>query len=208
MKAVNCKSTIELARAGTPFSVLILAAGSSGRMGSDKAMLRYDRNASFSKHLVDRYSETNADEVLLVVNEKFNQLFGFPSNVRIITNRDVEFGRSHSIRLGVEKVQTGNACFVQNVDNPYFEIDLLQNLLDRLETGSYVVPVFGERGGHPILLGPQIIDYMRTIDYRYDFREILSGFKKIRLSWEDDGILLNINTPEEYDMYMQSKGKF
>jgi molybdenum cofactor cytidylyltransferase len=205
MKAVNTKSVIELHRTGTPYSALILAAGSSGRMGTDKAMLLYDRDVTFSNHLVDRYCEAKADQVLLVVNDKFIQNSEYPSNVRVIINKNVELGRSHSMSMGIEKVIPGNACFIQNIDNPYLDNVLLGKMLEMLQEESYVVPMCGERGGHPILLSPQISDYIRQINVWNDFREILNHFNRIQFSWEDDRILLNINTPEEYDLFVKSK---
>ena len=198
MKAVNSAFTLENSDPGIRFSALILAAGASARMGADKALLPFDNVLTFSNYLVNSYIEALARPVILVVNESYINSDPLPGMAKVVINREVELGRSHSIRLGIINVPGGNACFIQNVDNPYIDQELLKLMLSRLQPDSFVVPVVTGRGGHPVLLGPQIVDYLKSFAEWCDFRSVLNDFVRIAVPWNNERILWNINTPEDY----------
>jgi len=205
MKEVSFKNQIESKQAKSRYSALILAAGNSGRMGTDKALLVARGSTTFSEFLVDRFLASGAEQVILVLNQRLVQSGSLPGRAEIIINRELDKGRSHSILLGLEKVPKGYACFIQNVDNPYTDAGLIRRMLSVLQPNSYVVPVNADKGGHPVLLSPHIIEHMLTGSEWSDFRKVLSAFPKIQLPWEDDRIHCNINTPEDYCRWLSMK---
>lgn len=198
MELVNTESGVNPGGQEISFSALILAAGTSGRMGADKAGLSYDDRKSFIKHLEDSYLVANANPVILVVNDRFSLKHEENPLTSIVVNCEPEKGRSHSISLGMVKVPPGNACFIQNVDNPVVDIRLVKSMLKLLRKDTYVVPVCGEKGGHPILLSPQIVESINGMEKMEDLRFILTSYERINCTWPDERILLNINTPEDY----------
>jgi molybdenum cofactor cytidylyltransferase len=206
MKAVSSNSSNTKYPPVTRFSAIILAAGNSGRMGSDKALLAFDNNTSFIEHLVNSYFEHGADPVVIVMNENFIQSGTFNKKPLFVLNSNVEKGRSHSIKLGLSELPQSSACFLQNVDNPYADIELLSTMLFKLEPGSFIVPVIGDRGGHPVLISTEIIDYVTSLNNWNDFRVVLRRFQRIQVPWKDHKILLNINTPEEYMSFRLNNG--
>jgi molybdenum cofactor cytidylyltransferase len=205
MESVNTKSGMNPGGLEISFSALILAAGTSGRMGADKASLSYDDRKSFINHLEDSYLEANANPVILVVNPRFAQEGEKNSFTSIVVNCEPEKGRSHSICLGMMKVPPGNACFIQNVDNPIGDSKLLMSMLNLLRKDSYVVPVCNGKGGHPILIAPMIVEHINRLDKMDDLRAILASFARINCPWPDDKILLNINTPQDYERFLKLK---
>jgi molybdenum cofactor cytidylyltransferase len=205
MSIVSTTTSKDISHPEIRFSALILAAGASGRMGSDKASLPFNGRLSFSKYLVNSYIAAVADPVILVVNENYVHSGPPPKNVKIVVNKELDKGKSHSIQLGINKIPPGNACFIHNVDNPYLEVDLLRTMISNLQPGSYNVPVNRNKGGHPVLLGPEIVEYISSLTEWNDFRKVLGKFQKVEVPWEDDKILLNINNPEEYRRFMMKK---
>lgn len=203
MELVNTESGMNPGGQEISFSALILAAGTSGRMGADKAGLSYDDRKTFIKHLEDSYLEANAKPVVLVVNTRFAKKGEENPFTSIIVNCEPEKGRSHSIRLGLANVPAGNACFIQNVDNPIIDSKLLKSMLNMIGKDSYVVPVYGKKGGHPILIAPQIIEHINSLDTMDDLRTTLASYRRIDYSWPDEKILLNINTPEDYAQFVK-----
>ena len=179
--------------------VIILAAGRSGRMGNDKAKLKYNDHSDFIGHLLNSYFDAGVSKMILVVNEKFlAQDNNFPSTVSVVVNRHPEKGRLSSMLCGMQLLEFGQSCFLQNVDNPYIETGLLQALSQVSTPESYVVPMHNGRGGHPILLGSEMIRYILTSGYIRDFRTVLSRFARMEVEWADEKVLLNINTPDDY----------
>jgi len=171
-------------------------------MGRDKALLVAGNGLTFAVHLVNCFSRHGCNPVVLIVNEKTGTDHIARRNLVVAVNHQVALGRSWSIRLGLNHVPEGFSCFIHNVDNPYFDPDLPGRMLDMDQPGSYVVPVFNGRGGHPVLLGSQVADHLRSQDQPADFRQTLSRFQRIELPWPHEGILWNINTQQEYERYI------
>jgi CTP:molybdopterin cytidylyltransferase MocA len=185
------------------FSAIIPAAGNSGRMGSDKALLVYREGQSFASHLVNSYSSFGAQPVVLIVNDQNDQPDLMTNALIRVINRHTEYGRSHSIFLGLQQVPDGNACFIQNIDNPFIDPDLLAQMIALIESDQYIVPVWNAMGGHPVLLGQDVVRHIQGMNALPDFREILKEFNRVALPYPDDRILLNINTPSEYARFLK-----
>lgn len=187
------------------FSAVIPAAGNSERMGCDKALLSIGHGETFAGHLMRCYGLYGCRPVVLVVSDNTDTSRLQQKNILTVINHHVNLGRSHSIRLGLSHIPAGSECFIHNVDNPFLEPDLLDRLLELVQPDAYVVPVFEGRGGHPVLLGRQVADYIRSQDNPAGFREALNHFTRIELPFPEESILWNINTPEEYQKFILSK---
>jgi CTP:molybdopterin cytidylyltransferase MocA len=189
----------------TQISAIIPAAGSSVRMGRDKALLTAAGGVTFVDLLVDCFVAWGCNPVVLVVNEQFDQHNCHTGEQIIVTNHHPERGRAWSIFLGLQQVPAGAACFIQNVDNPFIEPALLDNLLNAVTPNSYAVPVFQGRGGHPLLLGPGVVGHLRHNTGSSDFRRQLQVLNRISVPYQDGRILWNINTPADYEEFMRGK---
>jgi CTP:molybdopterin cytidylyltransferase MocA len=184
-----------------PLSAVIPAAGSSGRMGRDKALLVNGNGVTFARHLVNCFSIYGCNPIVMVVNEKYDQASFQAKNLVTIVNLQPEKGRSWSVLLGLKNVPMGNACFIQNIDNPFLEPGLLDRLVESVPPDGYAVPVHHGHGGHPILLGNSVVDFFRVQPELHDFRLDLQRFTRIEVPYPDEGILWNINTPAEYKQF-------
>ena len=190
-----------------PFSAVIPAAGKSERMGSDKILLPDNQGSTFARHLVNCFGVYGCNPVVLVVNEGFDPTHFREAKLAVVLNHNLERGRSWSILLGLKHVPEGNSCFIQNIDNPYLEPGLLDILLASLAPHAYAVPVCRGKGGHPILLGYEVVDFLRWQQDLPDFRLGLQSFTRIEVPFTDERILLNINTPGEYREFIQRNRK-
>ena len=188
-----------------PFSVIIPAAGNSNRMGSSKLFLHLANGQTFAESLLSGYYGYGATPVILVINESVDPEKINAGSAICIINEHTEYGRSYSIKLGIQHIPAGHACFIQNVDNPFAGPELLDQLLLNLKDDSYVIPVHGNKGGHPVLLGTNIVSELAGIDSLFDFREVLKNFARIEVPWNDPAVLLNINTREDYLKFLGRK---
>lgn len=187
------------------FGVVVPAAGSSGRMGIDKALLTNANGITFTGHLLNCFSSYGCNPVILVVNEQFDSTPFHTENLKIIVNHHPGKGRSWSIHLGLNQVPEGYACFIQNIDNPFLETGLLDILLDSANQDSYAVPMFNGQGGHPILLGSKIVEFLRSQPDLPDFRQALHCFHRVEVTYPNERILWNINTPDDYRRFIHMK---
>ena len=187
------------------FSAIIPAAGNSGRMGCNKAFLQTREGLTFARHLVNFFELYGCKPVILVVNDQFC-LTGFHGeNMSTVINHEPEKGRSRSIHLGIQRVPQGRACFIQNIDNPFVEPGLIDRLAVPLTPDGYSVPVYDGHGGHPVLLGSKVVDFLRHQTGSYDFREVLQLFNRVEIPFPDERILWNINTPDDYKEFINWK---
>lgn len=187
----------------TNFAVLIPAAGNSERMGTDKVTLRRNDGRTFIRYLIDSYLEAGAVQIVVVLNRNTASGIHSGDRVQIVINDWVEKGRSYSILLGMNVIKNNLPCFIQNVDNPFISRNLIDEMLSGIENDAFCVPVYEGRSGHPILLGGNLVNRLRRDSGEIDFKEILKEFKKIAIRSNDELILLNINTEEDYRRYLE-----
>lgn len=187
------------------FSVLILAAGNSGRMGSLKAFLPFDDTQCFLEKIITEYQSFGVSSVFVVLNEKgialFKGLKKWKKDIAIL-NPFPEKERFFSIKTGLEKIPEDHAVFIHNVDNPFLKTTTLNTLIKTYKPGNTIIPIFKNRGGHPILISPQIIKTIRKEkSNKVILKEVINRFPTIRVPVSDNTVLININTEEEYRKY-------
>ena len=183
-------------------AALIPAAGKSERMGMQKALLTLNNGIGIAQHLIDRFNNFGCDPVVIVVNEQFDSPHVVVEKLVTVVNQELEKGRSWSIYLGLQKVPEETACFIQNTDNPFLEPGLLSELVAAVKPDGYAVPVFDMHGGHPLLLGSRMVDFIRRQQDPFDFRQALQQFKRFEVPWKDDRILLNLNTRRDFEDFI------
>ncbi|MBI5323823.1 MAG: NTP transferase domain-containing protein [Ignavibacteriae bacterium] len=186
------------------FGVVILAAGESSRMSVPKPFLRYDSKSRFIDKIIEEYRYFGINNIVVVANNQNIDRFNLDECITVVVNQHLEYERFHSIKLGLEKNLNCDYCFIQNIDNPFVNEVILRKLYyKKIKSGS-AVPEYNETGGHPVLIGKDIIK--RIIESNgsiLNFKDILSEFASNRVTVDDESVLININTPEEYRNYFK-----
>ena len=184
-------------------AALILSAGSSQRMSSHKALLPFDDKMTFLVKIIKTYSDWGCGKIVVVVNpdlkEKLIKMNPFPETVSFVVNDHPEYERFYSVKLGVEALGSPTFCFLQNVDNPFFDEHILDMIYDHRSTEKYVSPVFKGKGGHPVLMNRKnMITIGGHEENSANLKEILGTMDCYLMEMNDDRVLININTMEEY----------
>lgn len=185
-------------------SCVILSAGSSGRMGSHKALLAYDNERNFLQKIAGTYCQAGIDEVIVVVNAELLILMrqaniALPQNVKMVVNHKPALGRFYSLQTGLKLVTPGHSCFFQNIDNPFVSGETLDKMISFNEKADVVKPCFGEKSGHPVLVGPTVIRaIIAEADFTNHIDAFLRGYTLLKVDIQDARILTNINQPADY----------
>ncbi|MHB8259065.1 MAG: nucleotidyltransferase family protein [Bacteroidia bacterium] len=192
--------------------MLILAGGKSGRMHSPKPFLKYG-SRTFIEKIIDEFDVCNFSEIVVVLN---HELLGVTNEgdiskvlekCTIVKNDNPEMGRYHSIKLGVNRIIGADFCFIHNVDNPFVSSLLIKKLYMNRNENGYTLPVYKGRGGHPVLISKKIIEAInKDIVTLATLKDVLKNFNRKELEVEDERILININSPEEYQQAMNKQG--
>lgn len=186
------------------YSVVILAAGLSERMGQPKYALKFDKRQTFLERIIEEYIQFGKGRIEVVMNS-----FGYNSKIRdsykesqqvhFVENATPEKGRFASVKLGLSAIENEVPVFIQNVDNPFISKRVLKELSSYLSFNSYCVPVYHGRGGHPILISPEVINDLLKIDSsEITLKDALFQFIRVNVDVNDNRILENINTMEDY----------
>lgn len=184
--------------------VVITAAGLSSRMGRPKSMLQFGGGQTFVERLVEVYAGSGCSRIALVVNDaippsRFSFLDPMPCETRVIVNPDPGSGRFASIQMGLDALTGMEYGFVQSVDNPFVDRELLWGIYAGRMINGYSVPAFRGRTGHPVLVGRDLMSDMQKVEARNGhFREFLSGYPVNIMETNDERIFVNINTPAQY----------
>ncbi len=189
-------------------SAIILAAGYSSRMGVSKALLRYDNKNSFVKKALQVYTDFGCKEVVIVVNSELSNEPSITSllskNIKLVTNPYPDKGRFFSLKCGCKNLDFENDIFVHNVDNPFVEKNLLNELLANQGEYDYLYPSYKGKGGHPILLSQKVVMAITgENNFNQNLKLFLKNFPNSRIEVDNPNVTANINTKEDYNNYFK-----
>lgn len=154
---------------------------------------------------MDVYRECAVNNLVVVLNKKFSippwDQFTEPvkEHANIVLNEQVDFGRMHSILLGLERIKNADFIFIHNVDNPFIEPKQVISLMEHHSPTGYTKPTFKGKGGHPVLISNQIAQYILIEGAKFKtLKEVLIQFPARKVEFNNPNILMNINTDSDY----------
>jgi molybdenum cofactor cytidylyltransferase len=171
---------------------VVLAAGCSSRMGSQKLLLPFGSKTVIT-HIVDQILAASIDQVYVVVGHQQKKIERELSErpVYIVDNPNYESGMLSSVRCGLHAVDKKyQAVLVALGDQPSITTALVDQMIHSFDATEkqILVPLYQGRRGHPILF---------SIIFR---EEILTNFDDVGLrgllqSHSDDIFEMNVSSP-------------
>lgn len=174
-------------------SAIVLAAGRSRRMGTQKLLLPLGDRPVIAR-VVDEVLGGPVGEVLVVVGKDGDRieraLQGRP--VRLVVNPDPQGDMLSSVRCGLAAAaRQCTAVLVALGDQPGISRVVVAELARALQTSNrrIVAPTFNGRRGHPLLFSA---DYRSEILQRYDG----AGLRGLLQAHPDDVLEAPVSSPE------------
>ena len=183
---------------------LILAAGRSSRMGSDKALLDF-RGRPFLSHLA--YLLLPRVDSLVVVlghhEQRVREALPASSRIRVAVNRDYDRGMLTSLQCGLSQIgQQVDAVLWMLVDHPAVRGHTLDRLLAAAadSRAPLVIPRHGGERGHPVVLSKRVMRDLLDLDPSCSPQDVVRGYYREAqfLDTADKGVVLDIDRPEDY----------
>jgi molybdenum cofactor cytidylyltransferase len=126
-------------------AVLILAAGSSSRLGEPKQLLNY-KGESLLKIIVKKALEISSNIFVVLGHEKEKceeELKDF-KDLNILYNEHYKKGMGTSISFGIENTKYFENTMILLVDQPFLPLIHLQVLKENIQNKSIVATSYGE----------------------------------------------------------------
>ena len=197
------------------FAGVILAAGESSRMGTDKALLPWPPQTAGQPPSKETFlsaairSLTLSTDFILVVagkNEASLAPIAYAHGASLVTNPDPRRGQFSSLQVGLHEVlnRGRDAAVITLVDRPPASTATVLLLRDAYESAPQniwaVVPEFSGKHGHPYLAGRELMEAFLQAPPTASAREIEHKYQSHiqYVSVSDPFVSLNINTPEDY----------
>ena len=198
------------------FAAVILAAGESTRMGTDKALLPWPPSLAGQAQSKETFLSaairslaSAADFVLVVAGKNAAALapVAYANGASLAVNPDPGRGQFSSLQVGLHEVLNHgrDAAIVTLVDRPPVSAATVQKLCRAFMAAGEnkqwaVIPEYGGKHGHPFLAGRELIEAFLQAPAASSAREVEHRNQE-RIAYipiDDPFVALNIDTPEDY----------
>lgn len=197
------------------FAGVILAAGESSRMGSDKALLPWPPQVTgqppskqtFLSAAIESLA-LSTDFILIVAGKNESTLapIAYANGASVVTNLDPSRGQFSSLQVGLHEVlnRGRDAAIITLVDRPPVGSATVQRLRDAFESAPQsiwaIVPECSGKHGHPYLVGRELIEVFLSTPPTGNAREVEHRYQQHiqYVPINDPFVAMNINTPDDY----------
>jgi molybdenum cofactor cytidylyltransferase len=197
------------------FAGVILAAGESSRMGTDKALLPWPPRGTGQPTSQDTFLSAaiqslslSTDFVIVVAgaNQRALAPVIYACGASIVVNPDPGRGQFSSLQVGLHEVlnRGRDAAMITLIDRPPVSPGTIQALRAAFEDAPpnvwAVVPEYSGRHGHPYIAGRELIEAFLRAPATGNARDVEHEHQEqIRyVAVNDPFVALNVNTPEDY----------
>ena len=183
---------------------VILAAGESRRMGTQKLLLPFG-DATVIESVVLTALASRVDRVLAVlgadrdaVRQKLE-----PLGIDFVINENFVKGMLSSVQAGFAALPPdAEAAVVMLGDQPFLPARVVDAVVEafRRSGKGLVVPAFQGRRGHPVLIGLKYRDEVLALDPADGLRRLMQAHPEdiFKAEVEDANILRDMDVPEDY----------
>jgi molybdenum cofactor cytidylyltransferase len=191
----------------SPTSAIILAAGTSTRMGAVKQLLRLD-DRPLLQRVLDNVRASQATEIILVLGfsaEAIQREIDAP-NVRVVINDSYQQGMGTSLRAGLSAVdRLAAAAIIVLADQPFVRPATLDRLIaEHHRSGAQIViPTYRGFRGNPVLLDRSVFPEMMALNGDIGCRAIFGDHLEeiVKVPVDDVGILLDIDRQGDFEAF-------
>ena len=189
--------------------VVVIAAGSSSRVGTFKPLLDFGKNHIIGT-IIQKLGELGVGSVIVVSGYSHQLLETELKNspVRLVVNQDYERGMLSSIQCGLRAVsKTASGVLVCLVDQPFIGIDTLRKILSAFNDGKagIILPTYRGKHGHPVVISSRYFDEVFSLDDSIGLRQLMKRHQDdiYEVLVPTDDVLRDIDTWEDYERELE-----
>jgi len=181
---------------------IVLAAGKSSRMGTNKLLLRFD-GRTVIEHILDRLVNYDTIVVTGYCPEEIEPIIKEYS-AKTVHNPDYELGMTTSFQTGLKAIDEDvDAFFLVLSDTFGFNPSLLGEMeLKMASTIDLIVsPIYDGKRGHPVLIAYELFQEFLNLGSDETMRDVVLRHEEEHSYVPGDiWTRIDLDTPEDYDI--------
>lgn len=185
-------------------AALVLAAGTSSRMGTDNKLLAEVDGVPMVLRAVNAALASRASSVTVVTGHQAEAVEAALAGrkLRVVRNPEFAAGMSTSLRAGIAALPPeAQAVVVLLADMPRITADHVDRVIEAFDAAqpTIVVPEKDGRRGNPILWPRELFAQMSAVSGDKGARGLLErhAARLRRIGMDDDAIFVDIDSPED-----------
>jgi molybdenum cofactor cytidylyltransferase len=187
-----------------PFSVVVLAAGASSRMGAVKQLLRVGEK-TFIEQVLDSAKQLNPQSIVCVLGANYSVIEAImPKDIIVLQNKEWPKGMGKSLAQGVEYLCDTNpsleAVLVLLADQPTIALaDLKQMIYISANNPQKIIASDYEGfAGVPVLFPKKYFVDLINLEGDQGARNMLKGLGNEVQKYKHSAPIKDVDTPDEY----------
>lgn len=201
------------AQEAAPVAAVLLAAGQSSRMGSNKLLLPWHGGQPILVHVARQYLEAGLAALVVVTGYDAAALRSALATLALDCVHNPEHAQGEmlsSLQLGLRALMAAEkrfaAAFIQPADMPGVSAKLIRSLQAQAAPGWDVAPSYRGQRGHPVLLARERWQAMLDLPPGAMPRAALDARRLRLLPVDDAGVLLDVDTRQAYKQALAAQG--
>ena len=190
---------------------VILAAGSSSRMGQSKQLLKI-KSESLLRRTIKTVVDSDVDQVVVVLgsNQQTHQKEIVDLPIQIIYNEKWEKGMGSSIKSGVKFVkdnfQRCESILFAVCDQPRLTADHLKKIIQAFhsENKSIIASHYSNSPCVPALFDRSMFEKLLKIDDQHGAKKIIQDYSKSAHLLDFPGGEVDLDTPNDWETFLKS----
>ncbi|XLS27443.1 NTP transferase domain-containing protein [Flavobacteriaceae bacterium M23B6Z8] len=191
---------------GNKTALLILAAGSSSRLGRPKQLLPWG-NTNLLGHSIIQGKKAGINDIFVVTGAFHEEVVASVKDLeaQIVFNKNWSEGMGGSIASGVSEISKSKNSYAQLVimvcDQPFVQAGFLKKLLAEAadKKQSVVATSYAGIPGVPAVFDVSVFESLQKLKGSQGAKSLLLALKEEVLLIEDDTITTDIDTMETYE---------
>ncbi len=180
---------------------VILAAGESSRMGTQKLLLDIK-----GKPMIERVFESfkgAADEIIVVLGHNPDEITPTLKKLGVewTVNPKYSEGMISTFKEGLKNLKNLDAVFLALGDQPFVDREFLAKAVESWKQGAKVVsPMFRGKKGHPVLFDRSLFEEILTLGKNQFIRDVIHKHKdEHRVIESGEWAVTDLDTPENLE---------
>lgn len=202
-----------MADARSKIAAIVLAAGSSQRMGAENKLHLPIDGVPLLRHSLEILLASNIDEVIVVLGHDQESTRALVDDLplQLVYNQAHSSGQMTSVHCGLASLENSyGGVIIALGDQPALSVADINYLIEAYQnrsSGEVVVPTFTGERGNPIIISENCRADILAGTRNLGCRKFIEKNPELvcRVEMSNPGVVIDLDTPQEYEDYCESQ---